>query len=195
MLEFLGNVGETIAGVVAAAAIIVFLAGRYRGTLGRRSDHYGRLARLGTSAQLSFFTSVIGQPAAIRQRREIWIRDSGRQVRKRGFDCCWVDRDYFVAALTDEDETIQALAITTRSKSFRPRFQSVRGRAYPKLEVRLGRTRFSEIEARPIKIESRLGNRRSGYNEIYYFGNPGYYQHFVCGVNDAGIRGWALSWT
>ena len=33
------------------------------------------------------------------------------------------------------------------------------------------------------------GANRLGYNETYYFGRPGAYQHFVCGWNDAGIPG------
>ncbi len=58
------------ASLVGAAAALLVLAGAarawYRRTLGRRRDRYGRLARLGTRAQLSFFEAVLGEPPAMR---------------------------------------------------------------------------------------------------------------------------------
>jgi hypothetical protein len=113
-------------------------------------------------------------------------------VVKAGFECIWIDKDYSVAALVDEDETVQAFAVTARTTSLRPRFESAKGKAYPKLAVVLGEMRFSDLELRPTTVEAFVGANRYGYNEIFYLGRPGAYQHFVCGVNDAG-PGWGAT--
>jgi len=60
--------GNGLAYAPALAAVIALLAGArawYRRTLGRRSDKYERIARLGTNAHLTFFTSVLGEPPAM----------------------------------------------------------------------------------------------------------------------------------
>jgi hypothetical protein len=188
-MNWLSDLATITAGIVAAAAVIGFVYSTYRRTFGRKWDHYHRLARLGTNAQVSFFSSVLGQPPAMRRRRTLQLGGStGSQIKP--FDYLWADRDYFVAALADGDESILAFAVTTRSKSFRPRFRSARGKVHPILEVHLARTRFCDLESRPVAIQSTLGARRVGYREIYYLGNPGAYLYYGCGINDAGAYEW-----
>lgn len=63
--HLLASVWIDSASLIGAAAALLVLAGAarawYRRTLGRRRDRYGRLARLGTRAQLSFFEAVLAQ--------------------------------------------------------------------------------------------------------------------------------------
>lgn len=80
-------------------------------------------------------------------------------------------------------------SVTTRRKNFSPTLllgpYTLDNRC---LEIRLGRTRFVEIEsfAKPERIRSTLGARRFYYYEEYYFGNPAKYQTFLFGIGDAG---------
>lgn len=58
----------SISGVLLALlGVIAVLRGWYRRTVGRRQENYRRLARLGTNAQLSFFSAVLGDPPAFRR--------------------------------------------------------------------------------------------------------------------------------
>jgi hypothetical protein len=128
----------------AAGLLVVWTAARrwYRDTIGRRRNRYDRLARLGTGAQLSFFTSVLGEPPAMRRTivkddcveylssddpdfdpalSEYGVQE--RRVTQAFTVCTFIDRDYYVQTISDGDETVLAFSVTTRSPRFRPIFQ------------------------------------------------------------------------
>jgi len=134
----------------------------------------------------------------------------------------YVDRDFYVQALTDKDNTVLAFGVTTRKKWFRPKLLSpggywrepglirrvlrLGGRISPIFNVKLGKTRFSELE-QPVAVAGFLGAHNFGYWEAHWLGHPGNYQHYVFGVNDARPRAfdstsvlfptgasWELSW-
>jgi hypothetical protein len=213
LLDWLGRVGELLTALLGAIALIGLGWGFYRRTLGRRRDRYGRLARLGTNAQISFFSSVLGEPPAMRRTEEATVTrydDNGNAYLepKAWTECVWIDRDFYVHAVADEDETIQAYSVTTRSKRFRPRFRQPgafsvdRGRIarvlrrpdyklHPK--IKLGRTRFHEL-GRPEQAAAWIGAHNVHYFEAYWGANPGYYQHFVYSINDAGYGAWHVPW-
>src|SRR5687768_16116817 len=65
--DALPRFSEILTAVLAAIAIAGILRSVYRRTVGRRRDRYGRLRRLGTMAQVSFFSSVLGEPPAMRR--------------------------------------------------------------------------------------------------------------------------------
>jgi hypothetical protein len=166
-------------GLIGALAAALVVAGvgwnLFRRTIGRRRENYRRLARLGTNAQLSFFESVLGQPPAIRRSVSQYV------------ECVFVDRDYFVKVIVDNDESVRLFSVTTRASKFRPTFRSAPpGMAQPRLDVQLGVTRFADLGS-PAAITANLGARRFAYNESYTFGNPGRYQEFIVGWNDAGV--------
>src|SRR5690606_33020950 len=83
---------------------------------------------LGTNAQVSFFSSVLGEPPAMRRTVEgamtRYDNTGNHYLEPRTWiECVWIDRDYYIHALADEDETIHAYSVTTRSKRFRPTFR------------------------------------------------------------------------
>jgi hypothetical protein len=251
LATWLREVGESasdaLAFVPVALALItlaVIVRGWYHGTLGRRRDRYARLGRLGTNAQLSFFTSVLGEPPAIKRRRDAKVRryvtrdeyekaadweiepsegdglddeeedyEYGEDPENKGYvwalvptaytECFFIDRDYYVQALCDEDETVIGFSVTTRTSRFRPTFTGHEslGRRGRKLfrkitgqpwsdffHLRLGRTRFVDLgidrEWSP-SYQVIVGARWAAYSEAYYFGNPGYYQTFVFSAGGA----------
>ena len=202
-LRDLGDVALGIATVLGGAAALLALAGAVRGwyrrTLGRRRDRFERLARLGTRAQLSFFGSVLGEPPAMSRtvpaELEEFDEQAGQMVpmRRTLSEHFFIDRDYYVQAICDEEASVMAFSVTTRSKRFAPtfsfpprpgwrrrrRFKRETGQVFrPFYRVRLGRTRFSDLTARQPRVRAEVGARTFSYTELYYFGNPGYYQHF-----------------
>ncbi len=225
----LNDVGDylALAGTIlgAGAALLVVSAairGLYRRTVGRRRDRYRRLSRLGNRAQVDFFTSALGDPPVIRrniegqkldhklfqemEEQEVVEWEDPPLLKVTYIECFWVDRDYYVQAIADEDETVLSWSVTTRSKRFKPKFIGVpkpswRARRRLKKEVgvdwkphftlREGQTRFAELAPDggvPQAIRVSRGARTYAYSEIYYFGNPGYYQHFVFTASGAAGR-------
>jgi hypothetical protein len=213
VLEWLGRVGEILAAVVTAGVVLGFLWRRYQRTLGRRRDRYGRLARLGTNAQISFFASVLGEPPAMRRTQDSTVSrydDAGNAYPepKTWIECVWIDRDFYVHAVADEDETIHAYSVTTRSRRFRPTFRQQGGwwidrgrlgrllrlpqtKLHPK--VKLGQTRFHELGP-PAQAAAWVGAHNAHYFEAYWGANPGLYQWFIYSINDAGYGVWRADW-
>jgi hypothetical protein len=125
----LPQVAELLTALLAAVALVGVARGSYRRTLGRRRDRYLRLRRLGTRTQLSFFTSVIGEPPAIRRTREVMVTNSYNEEYRacrepKDFtEAVYVDSDFYLHVLADEDETVHAFSVTSRRKAFRPIFR------------------------------------------------------------------------
>jgi len=188
----------------------------WRRTLGRRADRYARLARLGTGAHLSFFAAVLGEPPAMRNSTikddyvdwvssedpdfDPSIENQTRLVARRFEVSTFIDRDYYVQAITDDDETVLAFSVTTRSPRFQPVYQVHRppglierwrwrkrfGAPFrPLVKLKLGRTTFADLDPRdpeqfagPHFLIS-MGAHNHAYSEMTYKGNPGNYQS-VC---------------
>jgi hypothetical protein len=83
---------------------------------------------------------------------------------------------------------VVAYSITTTSRFFRPKIYVGSQLSSRRYKIRLGRTCFSEISQNPAKWACWLGARRYGYIEEHYFGNPGGYQTWHCGVSDVGYQ-------
>jgi hypothetical protein len=186
-----------------------------RRTVWHRRDRYGRLRRLGTNAQLSFFTSVLGDPPAMRRTVDEQVTkydDQGHPYRvpKQWIEAVYIDRDFYVHVIADTDETVHGYSVTTRSRWFRPKFRPPGGYGVerkwvprrwerfrwgyrPDNAIKLGRSRFADL-GRPQRVASWLGAHNAHYFEDYYLGNPGYYQTFVYSINDAGAWAWSAPW-
>jgi hypothetical protein len=212
VLDALGAASGLIGQLLAALGLAGLIRSWWRRTLGRRRDHYGRIARLGTGARLSFFSSVLGAPPTLSRplRRRVHAQRAQAQIS----EWIYVDRDYYVQALTEQDdETVLAFSVTTRSSRFHPRFDSRGGGTYvrrrwlaptlarrrwlprklrfrlsdfkPLFRIKLGKTRFSELEG-PQNARAWLGAQSGSYEEIYDYGRPAYYQRYVFAVNALG---------
>jgi hypothetical protein len=177
IIERASTLGEGAALLAGLAALLVILSAarrRWRETLGRRADRYARLARLGTGAHLSFFSAVLGEPPAMRSSvaREDYAKlvspedpdfDAGqaengmqwRHVRKRFLVSTFIDRDYYVQVISDDDETVLAFSVTTRSKRFQPVLQ------VPFLIGRFERWRWRRRYGQPYKppVYLKLGRK------------------------------------
>jgi hypothetical protein len=197
-----------IGGAAALVGLSAALRGWYRRTLGRRQERYERLARLGAGAHRSFFEAVLGEPPAMSRSFEAELPEydpeaeemvSHRRAFRQHF---FIDRDYYVQAVCDPEETVLAFSVTTRSKRFKPRF-SFPPRARPErwwrpgpsplFSVKLGHTRFGVLRDRDPnhrpQIKATSGARTYSYTEALYLGNPGYYQHYCFTASSAAHLG------
>ncbi|MEO6857670.1 MAG: ETEC_3214 domain-containing protein [Solirubrobacteraceae bacterium] len=225
-------IATVVAGLGALFVIGQSLLVLYRRTIGRSRDRRTRLARLGAGAHISFFEAVLGEPPAM--SRSIRKDDSKRLVTQDDPDfnpslaelgeffytvaepriyteCTFVDRAYYVQAIcSDDDGTVLAFSVTTRSGRFHPTyelpfrpgyFERLRlrrkfGFTYtPLLRVKLGESTFASLdpahleEFAPPNFRVSVGARNWTYSELRYLGNPGYYQWIVLTASD--VAGYA----
>ncbi len=205
--------------VISGAIRALFLR-----TVGRRRDRYRRLSRLGTGAQLPFFTSVLGEPPAVQHSvvREDYMvpldrddpgwdpEDHQLKAQPRKFlVSVFIDRDYFVQTISDDDQTVMAYSVTTRSRRFRPSLRPIpafgwrerlrlrRDGSLRRLQPRviLGRTRFADLDATepdrfaPPRVRLQFGAHNFDYSEPAYYGLPGMYEWFVWSASDVARQG------
>lgn len=215
--DVVDETGVILGALVALVALNAAAKGVWHRTVWRRRDRYARLGRLGTGAHLSFFESVLGEPPAI---RKTIVKDDCLAIVSRGdgenpyevpfeqafLEAIFIDRDYYVQTICDEDETVLAFSVTVRRSNFHPVFQlppnvgwrerrrwkDQTGEAFkPLFKLRLGRTRFAELdrgdpeEFQGHHFRAAIGAHNFFYSEDHYYGRPGNYQTFVFTASDA----------
>lgn len=167
--------------VVISSLVTIFDGGTklremYVKTFGSNEAKYAKLRTLATETQIDFFSSALGAPA-FKNRQSNYVEH------------IFIDSQFYVQAITDEDGKVLMFSVTTRSKSFNPTLDlgelEVDGQPFV---VTLGKTKFSDLDDIPRKIEAYTWNRGMSYREKYYFGNPGLYQNFDFVSCEAGYR-------
>ncbi|WP_405058612.1 hypothetical protein OG474_38610 [Kribbella sp. NBC_01505] len=90
--------------------------------------------------------------------------------------------------VTEANEVVASFSVTIRSSRM---WYDASRLTVGNLPIRLGRSTFSDIDPRGTAPDSAYaeGNRRVGYVQSYYFGNPGHYQAYVVGYNIIGAGG------
>jgi len=147
----------------------------YRRTLGRRRELAARLAKLACGVTTEHLESLLG-PATFR-----------RAIGEALIERVHVLSSVHVQTVADAEGSVVRYAVTVTDRRFHPTFLlGVAGNTPGANRVRLGHTRFGDITHRPVGVAVNLGARRVGYQEEYYFGNPGFYQTFHLAINDAG---------
>jgi hypothetical protein len=170
-----------------------------------------------------FFDAVLGEPPAMRnwivkydytecvcpESQDLYPSiDNRTRVIPRSFEVStFIDRDYYVQVICDDDEKVLAFSVTTRSRRFRPvyevhqqpgpieRWRRLRlfGKSYrPLVRLKLGHTTFADLD--PLDLEQFAGPRflismgahNHAYSEIAYEGND---QSFVWTASDAARQG------
>jgi hypothetical protein len=135
-----------------------------------------KIAQLAPGTTLSFFNSLLGSAVFVRTNKETKSH-------------IFINRFFYIEAVTDLADTIQMFSVTTRSRRFNPKLKLGPYSADNKyVVVRLGKTKFNEVDGLGHQgtVRSGMGARRISYAEEYYFGNPGLYQHYALSANDAG---------
>ncbi|MDQ3631725.1 MAG: hypothetical protein M3417_10750 [Actinomycetota bacterium] len=201
------DLATVVAAVVAVIAVIGPVQGFLKRTVGRKRDLYRRLHRLGAGAQLSFFTSVIGEPPALRDSIDMdmpdWAAASDEEqepplVVQRFVRLTFVDPLFYLVAIADDDDAVLGFSITTRRRRFAPTFYAPRAplfrdrlvegitlgrrKAHWLVRFQLGRTTFADAAPRDWgipQVQAFLGARTWSYSEAWYLGNPGHYLTYV----------------
>jgi hypothetical protein len=92
---------------------------------------------------------------------------------------------FVMATAPSENRGVGMFSITIRNRKYRPRLRFDTGKlTADSLDVDLSRAHFSDFSGNISGRRCIIGARRSGYAELYYFGNPGYYQQYLLAYND-----------
>jgi hypothetical protein len=114
--------------------------------------------------------------------------DGGQSFR----ELVYREKHAWVQVLVDESEAVVRFSITVTDPKFK---FSTRDLTWGHLAVKLGRSRFSDVQAgiAPDGRSLRIGAHNHEYAEAYWFGNPGNYQRYVISSNEIGTGEFGFS--
>ncbi|MGW7073062.1 ETEC_3214 domain-containing protein [Streptomyces sp. NPDC054855] len=176
------NVWQLAGVLVAVWTLVKALTEGWRRTLGRRFHLTVRLRKIAPGVRHDYVESLLGEAK--------W-QSTKRCIRLTGADGVGdsvevTERTWPLSRLGylitwSEDDAVVMYGITTTSWWFRPAVLIGQTR------IRLGKTPFAALTD-PQTHSARLGNRRYGYLESHYYGNPDGYRSWYIGVNDIGYN-------
>jgi len=183
-------------------AIIVFLSSvitLYQGSkilvdvfnksIGEKNYLYKKLSLLTPNVNISNFIGQLGKPSITHQNKETK-------------EFIFVDKYFYVQAITDLKDMVTLYSVTSRAEDFKPKFkipgydpknkesyiilnESTFSDVFEKIEKYKGDDYGIEDTINPM-CYTYLGAHRFVYFEGTYLGNAGNYQSFYIGLNDAG---------
>ena len=119
------------------------------------------------------------------------------EVKKRK-EYVFTNTYFYLVLIADMNDEVSCFAVTIRKKAFNPTFKSPGyPQSKPSYKIKLGASIFREIPDQPNYIHSHLmAHYGHSYYETFYFGRPGFYLKYGCGINDAGyhpkdVSGWS----
>lgn len=173
----------TIAGaIVTIDSLLSIGALAYRRSVGERKFARQKLSRLGANANISYFSSILGQPV-------LTMQHSGALT-----EHVFIDKLFYVQAIVTESGTVRVYTVTVRDKRLGCIVPLPNEGRYtidaPSIKIRIGRDTFGSMPWVPNSVIASLGARRAWYVETYYLGNPMNYQTLTLSWNDAGFGSW-----
>lgn len=170
----------TVANIATILTIIIlpvaFGAYRlYQRTLGSRRKLAAQLDKLSCNMQAAYIDDLFGHPLFIRKAPAAAER-------------LYRTRHAYVQVVVDNSDSVVWWAVTTTDKHFKPCFflapVSLDDTGW---NVQLNKSAFADARNTPSSASWDVRARRFSVVESYYFGNPGDYQTYLVGYNDAGI--------
>jgi len=166
---------------------------------------YERLKKINTGLDINFVETIIGKPAITKrlpsQMTENVKSENNEWVEKKTFseldnyaEKIYVHKKYFIQIIINNKGTVVSYAITTRNSKFNPEIPvkiyrgDRRGGSYPYISnLRLGKMKLTDIkDYLPETINIGNWGMLYFYVEANYFGNPGFYKHYLFSLSPSG---------
>ncbi|MFE3864769.1 ETEC_3214 domain-containing protein [Streptomyces goshikiensis] len=192
-----------LAGVlVAVVTVVKWIPAVWRLTLGRRRHLIAQLRKIAPGVRHDYVEGLLGEPKWQSTMTCTRLADPDAESTKAAKGGFWRakakevekdDRDVEITVRTwplsrlgylvtwSEKDAVVMYGITTTSWWFRPRVLVGNAR------IRLGKSILADLD-RTEEHRAWQGNRRYGYLEEHFFGNPGGYRRWYVGVNDIGYQ-------
>lgn len=183
LFEVLRDVAAVIGAIVTVGGFLVLVArtGRrlFVATLGQQRIWYSRLKKLAPDVYISHFHGLLGEPTF-------------KNVTGSLEEYVYVHKYFYIQAVTDANGGVLFFSVTRRRKEFRPQVWGQEVGWSPDRStgvLQLGKFAFARLKdvGTPDGARSWLGANRFHFSESYYFGNPGSYQTYILGLNQAGF--------
>ncbi|MFB9457412.1 ETEC_3214 domain-containing protein [Streptomyces antimycoticus] len=179
------NVWTLAAVLTALYTLAGILKGWWRASLGKRRTIIKGYRRLAPFVRHEYVKALFGEPAwAHKQTAGVYDVDEQQRPVQKHTELTvrtWpLGTMGFLVTWCNEDDEVLMYGLTTCSRLLRPALYVGENK------VRLGRTRLSALPPHFDRPWAMVGARRFSYAEEHFFGNPGGYQTWVVGVNDAG---------
>ena len=160
-----------MASVIAIFATIVTFWKWASTRLKEKSRFLQMAAQLDTGAHVSYFISVLGNPVSI----------SPNEATTQEY--IFVNKYFYVQAVTNPDGGVSLFSVTTRRKDFNPVLKSQFGQVL----VVLGETTFSMLANSKKRRFSGDHGGITFYSESCYFGYDGSYRMYFFSANPNGL--------
>ncbi len=186
------DVGAIVGSVAAAIALTNAVAAFWRSGPGRRRVWIRNYRKLAPSVRPAYVEQLFGQPTYAYERTSK-VENEDRPVPKLVDQSVTVrvwplGMDGFLMTWSIDDSVV-AYSLTTSSSRFHPVIRIGGTFEGNHDDIRLGRTRFSELTRTPDDWQSWIGQYTlGGYVDYYYFKSQGRFQIWSCGFCDAGYR-------
>ncbi len=186
LIALFAVIGSLHGGVNAAISLYNFIESNYF------EDRilYKNLERLNTGLNIDFVDSIIGSPIIIKKlavnsmnykelQENEWVEELES---KKYTERIYKHSKYFLQIITDKENMVAAYAVTIRDKKFNPGIPLKHI-----FSLQLGRMTLSDLtNYEPIMTNIGNWGMSSFYVEANYFGNPGFYKHYLFGLSDSG---------
>ena len=135
-------------------------------------EKYDKLNKLATQVQIDYFTKLLNDPVFINKSED-----------KVYIEYIYVNEDYYVQVITDNNKKVLAFTVVSRKKDFNPILDYSGG------EYTLLKNSLADVRKNGNPENCYLNIPASGpfsYYEDYYYGRPGLYQTYRVGNAQAG---------
>jgi len=170
--------------LVILSSLITITAGSgllrdfYKETIGYKGGQIEIVESLTAGTNIGYFNNILGAP--------VFVNNYGTST-----EHIYVNKYYYVQAVTNREGNVEFYSVTTRRKNFNPEFKlggwTVDG---PTKTIRLGKSTFSEVDEieknNVTVLYSIMGAHNSFYTEGYWHGNPNNYQSYFISQNESG---------
>jgi hypothetical protein len=172
-------VAASVAAIIAAAyGLWSFIRRVWRATFGSRQYQQRTVNKLACGQDRDYVLAILGTP--VFQENAPTTGFGQVEVLRFWMGDCW-------ASVGFREGSVIAFSVTPMRPSFKFRTRVL---ALESLPLRLGSSHFCDAPE-PMAEESLVAARRIFYRELYYFGNPAGYQHYLLSRNDAVRSAWS----
>lgn len=152
-----------------------------------KNSEYEKIVKLKPHVHISYIEELIGDPTIIQTSDLELGNDNFDKYPDARKEYVFVHKNYYVQAITNKDEMVVSLAITSRTKDFNPIIYRPGQSGNKKSKIILNKTTFSEFgNDADASCTANIGARRFNYYEEYHGSNPDNYQNIIVAVNDSG---------
>ncbi|HYU74783.1 MAG TPA: toll/interleukin-1 receptor domain-containing protein [Ktedonobacteraceae bacterium] len=142
-----------------------------------KQEALDKVEKLAPGVDISLYEDKFGKPTFINHESS-FINPNEKMG--KFVEYVFVDKYFYLDAVTNSEGKVLYFALTIRDKSFNPIFKN------QVFQIRLGISKYSDIPGGPDFAQGCYGANWFAYYETRYFGRLGDYEDFGFGFNTAG---------